>query len=318
MRGNSIKNLINSINIEYMKFKPKKLLKNFKLHLKTPSSESVLYVVIVATLILILICFFKSDIVIPTRVKTLYRDYVPKYFSNFVFFFYSILVVPSAFRPIWFIFWPLIFYVIGKKFFKKKGIKYLLVILGFSIAYMFYAIPNHYVVAITYTFKPTEFSINKEFPELCSEKNLMVFAPPNTYLSNPEYVEEEYLSFKEDWSKYVDTPIHYICVGNGTFVNISFAEWNPDKLYCPPGVTLGVSTQKYNDILKQPPSLFPLFVFNCEYSISVYQPIENKKEWRDIFCFNSWFATPKCFLHLLNPSRGNFLPPQHLIVSTEK
>jgi hypothetical protein len=206
--------------------------------------------------------------------------------------------------------------ILGKKFFRNGKIKYFLAIMGFVFAYFFYAIPNHYIVPSTFTYKPTEFSIDQEFPELCSKKNLMVFAPPDIYRLNSEQ-DSLYANFKEDWSKYVGTPVHYVCVGNGTSVEVSSMDWNPKKLYCPSEITLEVSADRYNEILNRPPSLFPMFVFNCEYVVSPYEEATNRKEWIDIFCFNVGFATPRCFLHLLNPSSGSFLPPEHLIVSTE-
>jgi hypothetical protein len=299
-----------------MKTKSKKISNKLRIPSKVFSAENVFYIVIVTTLIFVLIYFLKPSIVVPTRIKPIYRDYIPKWFSNFTFFFYSILVVPSAFKPIWFIFWPLSFYIFGKKFFKNKKIKYFLAVIGLLLSYFFYAIPNHCIVPLLFTYKPTEFKIDQEFPELCSEKNLMVFAPPDIYDLNSEQ-DPWYLNFKEDWSKYVGTSVHYICVGNGTSVIVSSFDWNPKKLYCPSEIKLEVSGEKYNEILSRPPSLFPMFVFNCEYVVSPYENADNRKHWIDIFCFNSGFATPRCLLHLLNPSTGPFLPPENIIVSTK-
>lgn len=280
---------------------------------RLPSSEEILYFLAISAFILIIIYIFKPNIVVPTRVKPIYREYSPAFFSDFVFFFYSILVAHSAFKPIWFIFWSIFFYSLGKKVLKKrKKVRYFLLIVGFLFAYTFYAIPNHSIVPFFYMYKPLVFSVDQEFPELCEKKNLMVFAPPNIYLVQPESALDVYASFKDIYSDYVSSPIHYICVGNGTSVDVGF-DWNPDKLQCPAGIQFRVSTGKYKEILGSPPSLFPMFVFDCKYVVYPHQPTEKRKEWIDIFCFHSNFATPKCFFHLLNPSTGDFLPPESYV-----
>jgi len=288
--------------------------KCYEISFRFPSSQNILYVIIIAAAMLIFIYMIKPGMVVPTRIKPIIREYTPNYFSNFVSFFYSILVVNSAFRPIWFLFWPFLLYNVGKKFLKnRKNSKYYLAIIGFIFAYFFYAIPNHSLVALALVYKPTQFSINSTYPDFCNEKNVMVFSPPDFYYLNSSEKNEWFESFKVDFSKYVNTPIHYICVGNGTSVNISFTEWNINKSYCPDNVKLAVSTKKYVEMLNQPRSLFPLFVFDCNYIISPYLPVTDKKEWLDIFCFHSSFATPRCFLHLMNPSFGMFLPPEKFL-----
>jgi len=262
---------------------------------------------------LTIVYVFKPNMVVPTRVKPVYTEFSSKPFSDFVFFFYSILVVNSTFKPIWFIFWPFFFYFLGKKFLKKQNkVKYYLFILGFLFAYIFYAIPNHFIVPFFYMYKPATFNINQEFPELCKEKNVMVFAPARIYLLEPSLSLDFYLSFKNVYANYVSSPIHYVCVGNGTSVDVGF-DWNPKKLNCPSNVKFEVSTESYKEILENPPSLFPMFVIDCKYVISPHQPTENIKEWVDIFCFHANFATPKCLLHLLNPSTGVFLPPENSV-----
>jgi hypothetical protein len=299
-----------SIQPIYMNSESKKF---FEIKFRLPSSESILYVLIISAVILIFIYIFKPSMVVPTRVKPVYREYVPKYFSNFVFFFYSTLVLHSAFKPIWFVFWPLFFYCLGKRFLKKVRIKYFLPIIGFLFAYAFYAIPNHSIVPLFYLYKPSVFGVNEEFPELCEKKNLMVFAPPEMYLLKSERILDWYVNFKNIYSSYVGNSIYYVCVGNGTVVNVSSVEWNSNELYCPDDVKVGVSGKKYNEILNNPPSLFPMFVFDCNYIVSPYPQAEDRKEWIDIFCFHSGFATMKCFIHLLNPSTGSFLPPEHFL-----
>jgi hypothetical protein len=241
-----------------------------------------------------------------------YTEYSSTFFSDFIPFFYSILVLNSAFKPIWLIFWPFFFYFLGKKFLKKKNTKYYLFIFGFLFAYAFYAIPNHSIVPFFYMYKPSVFSIDQEFPELCKEKNVMLFAPPKIYLQESTLSLDFYMSFKDIYSDYVGSSIHYICVGNGTSVNVGF-DWNPEKLKCPSNVKFVVSTERYKEILTNPPPLFPMFVIDCKYIISPHQPTENLKEWADMFCFHSNFLTPKCFLHLLSPSRGIFLPPEDAV-----
>lgn len=287
--------------------------KYHEINIRLPNSEKILYFLVISVFLLIIIYLFKPNVVVPTRVKPIYREYSSTFFSDFVFFFYSILVMHSAFKPIWFIFWPVFFYTLGKKFFKKrKKIKYSLLILGFLFAYAFYAIPNHSIVPFFFVYKPTAFTVNKEFPELCKEKNVMVFAPPKIYLMQSEFALDTYLSFKDVYVHYITSPIYYICVGNGTSVNVSF-DWNPNKLNCPSDIKFKVSTEKYKEIMGNPPSLFPMFVINCNYVIFPHQPTQNKKEWTDIFCFFSSFATPKCFLHLISPSTGVFLLPEKYI-----
>ena len=289
--------------------------KYYEVSLKLPTSENILYIIVIAAAMLIFVYFIKSNIVVPTRVKPITREYVPDYFSNFVSFFYSILVLNSAFKPIWFIFWPVLFYIVGKRFLKnKRNLKYYLVIIGFIFAYIFYAIPNHSLVALAFIYKPAQFNINSTYPDFCKESNIMVFAPPDFYIPNfPGRNNEWLMDFKNGFLIYVGKPVHYLCVGNGTSLNITFTDWNKNKTYCPSDIKLAVSSKKYIKMLNNPRSLFPMFVFDCNYIISPYLPIDDKKEWLDMFCFHSSFATPKCFLHLIDPSIGTFLPPENFV-----
>jgi hypothetical protein len=288
--------------------------KYYEVSLKLPSSENILYIILIAAAVLIFIYMIKPIMVVPTRVKPIIRDYAPNYFSNFVSFFYSILVVNSAFKPIWLIFWPVLFYIVGKRFLKnKKNLKYYLAIIGFIFAYFFYAIPNHSLVALALMYKPAQFSINSTYPDICKEKNIMVFSPPDFYNPNSGENNEWLKSFDDNFLKYVGEPVYYMCVGNGTSVNITFTDWNKNKSYCSKDIKFVVSTKKYIEMLNQPRSLFPMFVFDCNYIVSPYLPVNDEKEWLDIFCFHSSFVTPRCFLHLMNPSIGTFLPPENFL-----
>jgi len=292
-----------------MKSKSKEYLAEF--HLKLPSSESILYLITVALAILIFIFLINPKFVAPTRVKPIYKEFIPRYFSDFASFFYSILVVHSAFKPLWFIFWPTLLYCIGKRFFSKKLIRYFLFVVGFSFAYFFYAIPNHAIVPLLFVYKPANFTIEQEFPKLCEQNNLIVFAPPGVYLLNPEL--DVYVKFKEIYSGYVGQPLHYVCVGNGTSAYVGSSEWNYNKFLCPNDIKIAISADKYNQALNNPHSLFPMFVFDCKYVVSPHLPPENEKEWKDIFCFFSGFSNLKCFLNFLNPSTGVFLPSKQLL-----
>jgi uncharacterized protein Usg len=286
--------------------------KFFEIRLRLPNPESILYVITLAALLLIFIYLINPRLVAPTRVKPIYRDYVPRYFSDFISLFYSMLVVHSAFKPLWFIFWPLLFYCIGKKFLRKKAMKYFLAVLGFLFAYSFYILPNHSLVPLLFVYKPADFTIDQEFPKACEQKNLIVFAPPGVYLLNPEL--DVYVKFKDFYSKYVSQPLYYVCVGNGTSAIVGSSEWNYEKLFCPESIKIAISTEKYNQALNNPHSLFPMFVFDCKYALYPHLPAGNEKEWKDIFCFFSGFKSFKCFLHFLNPSAGVFLPPKSLLV----
>lgn len=251
----------NSINMN------SELKKVRKINIRLPSSEEILYFLSISAFMLIIIYLLGPDIVVPIRIKPIYREYSSTFFSNFVSFFYSVLVANSAFKPIWFIFWPVFFYFMAKKFLKKKKkVKYYLLIFGILFAYAFYTIPNHSIAPFFYVYKPPTSIIDQEFSKLCEKKSVMLFAPPTMFLMQSEFGVDVYANFKDIYSNYVSSPINYVCVGNGTSVNIGF-DWNPDKLYCPDKIQLRVSTERYEEILGQPPSLFPMFVLDCKYII---------------------------------------------------
>jgi uncharacterized protein Usg len=189
--------------------------------------------------------------------------------------------------------------------------KYYLLILGILFSYIFYAIPNHSIVPLIFVYKPTNLTVEQEFPKFCEQKNLIVFAPPGVYLLNPKM--DVYVKFKDVYSGYVGQPLHYVCIGNGTSVYVGSSEWNYDNLTCPHEVENIISTVRYNQILNNPPSLFPMFVFDCKYVVSPHLPTGNDKEWEDVFCFFSGLNL-KCFLNFLNPSTGVFLPPEQFLL----
>jgi hypothetical protein len=167
------------------------------------------------------------------------------------------------------------------------------------------------MVPLLFIYKPANFTVDQEFPKLCEQKNLMVFAPPGVYLLNPEF--DVYVKFKEMYSTYVSEPLNYICVGNGTSVMVGSSEWNNNKLLCPHDIEISISSDRYNQALSNPRSLFPMFVFDCEYVVYPHPTADYQKEWKDIFCFFSEFDNLKCFLNFLNPSTGVFLPSKQVL-----